>query len=424
MSNRNSFLPSNPTHGQKFVDSEFVQWSYDAYNDVWEKTGVVDSIPIATAQINGLMRPQDKALLDSVPAVPGGFGIIVDTKLLLQNQTNPEGVVTGDIKLRSESLNITCVGPNRVKLECEIPPTLRCEGADTTSSALSFSLSEKFLKTLYVDLSGPKGKQGKQGKQGKKGEPGYSLGPVGDRGKKGEDIGELCSFSGVSYRDIAGLSDNAIVSLKIADNDGHGCKLVVTKAKLNLDSNRAADKVNATGISRSLVFTDADDSCGVARLNSWSLVKPPGDTTPTNIQLLRLSKGSNEREGEPINFNGTMSLEALVTDLIEEYQNRLRKIDETWGRQAKQHIESIDNKARNILSNLANDLAMCEFALPASEYCITFVGCPNTLPPDPPPPPVSPLAVAALRAGSTPFTTGGRSSGVVGMGTKKWSVNS
>jgi hypothetical protein len=431
---KHSFLPNLPTDGQLFVDGDFVQWSYDATNNVWEKCGKVDSIPLASSSSAGLLSPQDKALIDSTPLTPGGFGIIADTKLVLQRPDNPEGVISGDIKLLSDSLDIVCVGPDRTKLDCVVPPTFLCEAPDVDTSGLSFSLKEKFINSLFVDVSGPDGGRGERGLQGEPGRPGLSDGPQGLVGQRGDDVDNLCELTGIQFNDIEGLSDTAIVDLKVADDDGHGCKIVVTKAKLNLDPDKPADKLIATGLSRTLVFRrrprpgapgpipgfptpgpvpglptpgptpnpgpgpvppspnpiptppnsesqfqkfSAPDpnSCGLARLDNWELLKAPGDNTPLNLNLVRLSDGSNDNSGQAVYFNATTTLNAFVGDIIAEYKKRLTKIDEDWGRQVKQYIEDIDDKARGILSNLADQLAMCEFNLPAIEYCITWVNC-------------------------------------------------
>lgn len=413
---RHSFLPQTPTDGQLFVDSDFVQWSFDAANNVWERCGIVDSIPIVSDTNAGLLSPQDKALLDGTPITPGGFGIIADTKLVLQNPSNLDGVISGDIKLRSESLEITCVGPDRLQLDCAIPPTFQCEGTTTASSGLQFSLRDRFINSIFVDVSGPAGKRGVRGPKGLTGRPGLSDGPAGRTGEQGEDIQSLCLLTNITFNDVEGLTDTAIVDLKVADDDGHGCKLVVTKAKLNLDASRPADKVLANGLSRTLIFRattsptnptsptfptpprspglPADDvefntefqkftssaSCGIARLDDWVLLKAPGDETPLNLNLIRVADGSNTSD-QGVSFNATTTLNGFVTDIIDEYKARLTKIDEAWGREVKQYIESIDDKARGILSGLADQLAMCEFNLPAIEYCITWVNCEGAAPP-------------------------------------------
>lgn len=419
---RVSFLPSNPTDGQIFIDSEFVQWIYEANAKVWERRGVVESIPLASEDITGLLAPSDKSLIDRVPAVPGGFGIIVDTKLLLKSPDNPEGVIQGDIKLKSESLDIVCVSAVGTKITSCGGVAQECSagGVGTATPGLQFSLSDKFLDTLITDLPGPKGKTGEKGDKGDTGPDGFSLGPQGLKGEAGANIGELCTLTGVTYRDIEGFTDTPIVGLNLVDNDGHGCKLIVTKARINIDPNRPADKVAPTPLSRSVIYPEDPDTaiCDLTRLNDWSLAQPSTDTTPLNLQLLRLAKGSNDREDEPVGFNGTMTLDAFVGDVVAEYQSRLTKLDKQWGKEAKSHIEDIDTKARTILSNLANDLSQCEFSLPAVEYCITFTGC------DQPTPPASPSPAASSLASriNEQSLSGNRRLGQVSMGTRKWNV--
>jgi hypothetical protein len=105
------------------------------------------------------------------------------------------------------------------------------------------------------------------------------------------------------------------------------------------------------------------------------LVQAAGDTTPSNMQLLRLPKGSNDREGEAIGFNGILTLTDFVNAIVSEYKTKLTKLDATWGKQVKIYIENIDDHARTILSDLAQQLTLCEFNLPAMDYCITFKGC-------------------------------------------------
>lgn len=417
--NRCTFLPISPTDGQRFVDAQLVQWIYNGEEGIWERRGTTDDLPLATVEESGLLSPQDKALIDTVPAVSGGFGIITDAKLLLQSPTNPEGVITGDIKLKSESLDITCVGPDKIKLDCVIPDTvLECVG-DTPQESLPgllFNLSDKFLDTLFVDVRGPKGKTGFRGEKGDQGEPGFSEGPQGDQGIQGDSITELCTLDDIRYNDITGITDTAIVGLNLVDDNGHGCKLIVTKAKINVEEGRPADKLIANGLSRSVIYEpDADtDTCDLTRLDDWTLAQPPGDETPLNLQLLRLPKSANEILDNPIGFNGTMTLNDFVSQVVGEYKDRLTKVDEQWGKEVRNYINGLDDKARGILSGLANDVAMCEFNLPAVEYCITFTGCGE---------PSSPSSAAARRADAHgPVATGANRVATIGMGNRKWNV--
>jgi hypothetical protein len=412
-----TFLPISPTDGQRFVDAQLVQWIYNAEEGIWERRGTTDDLPLATLDQAGLLSPQDKSLLDGIPAIGGGFGIITDAKLLLQSPTNPEGVITGDIKLKSESLDISCVGPDKLKLDCVIPDTvLECVGSTPQESlpGLMFKLSDKFLDTLFVDVRGPKGKTGYKGDKGDQGDPGFSQGPQGDEGIKGESIDELCELDEIRYNDIDGITDTAIVGLNLVDDGGHGCKLIVTKAKINVEEDRPADKLVANGLSRSVVYEpDADTgTCDITRLDDWTLAQPPGDETPLNLQLLRLPKSANDLVDNPVGFNGTMTLEDFVTEIVGEYKDRLTKVDERWGKEVRDYINSLDDKARGILSGLANDVAMCEFNLPAVEYCITFTGCGVS----------SPSSAASRRAEHGPVATGSNRVATIGMGNRKWNV--
>lgn len=404
-------LPILPTNGQVFVDSELVKWIYNSSADLWERSGTVKTIPSASSDNIGYLSANDKRLLDKTPAAPGGFGIITDAKLLLQSPSNPEGVIRGDIELKSDSLDIICVGSDKLKLTCSIPANLECTTSPTTPGLL-FKINDKFLNTFIVNMPGQQGKKGFVGEKGLPGRPGFAGGPPGIIGIAGANISELCRLSGVSYRDIDGITDTAVVDLDIVNDNG--CKLVVTKAKLNVPNDAPADKIMAAPLSRSIVYDpDPDpDNCVITRINKWKLTKNPGDTTPLNLSLLRLSRGADSTD-QPVGFNTTLSLRKLISDIVAEYQKRLDKIDKGYGKIAREYIEEIDNKARNILSQLANDVAMCEFNLPAVEYCITFAGC------EPP----SPSRIAAVRADedvTTPMLRTKLSN--VTMGGRKWDI--
>lgn len=411
--NKNAVFPITPTDGQQFIDADRVRWIFNAETDVWEKVGVVADLPRADATTIGVMSAQDKALLDRVPAVGGGFGIVVDTKLLLQSPTNTEGVIRGDIQLKSESLDITCVDANRVVLTCPVPPALECGVGNPP--ALLFKLSDKFLDTFIVNRPGPQGKKGLKGETGDQGPHGYSPGPVGDKGAAGEDVTELCDLVTVEYQDIDGLTDTSIVNMQLLDDNGHGCKLVVTKSKLNVPENLPADQVSGIQIQRAIIYPEDNDpaACDVSRLADWELTKPIQDDYPIDVNLLRLPKSANT-DGLGLNLNGTMTLSQFVTDIVSEYSARLQKIDQDWGTEVRNYIQNIDDKARMILSDLANELAMCEFNLPATDFCITLENCEN---------PPSPSAAAASRAGHTLRTLSNQQIANVRMGRKEWRVS-
>jgi hypothetical protein len=383
-----ALLPSMPVDGQVFIDSELVKWIYNAQSDLWERSGTATTVPLATDQSIGYMSYTDKNLLDSIPAVPGGFGIITDTKLLLQSDTNPDGVISGDIKLVSDSIDISCVDESDEAINYT-PTTLGCPSAigESRLPGLQFRLSDKFLKTLIVNLPGNTGRKGDKGDKGEQGEPGFAGGPAGRPGNPGVSIDYTDNLSGTYYNDIDGVTDTAIVNLEIVD-DGSGCKLVVSKSKLNVSNAQVADKVIASPISRTVSFASASD-CPTG-LKEFSLAKVGSDDAPVNVSLVRLPNGS-DKATEPVSFNPTYTLSQYVNSIVSEYRKLLESVDEAYGKEAKEYVENIDSKARQILSSLASDLASCEFNLPAVEYCITFRGCDQPAqPPEPPQPPQPP----------------------------------
>lgn len=411
-----SILPITPTDGQIFIDKEMVKWIYNASNDLWERSGTSATIPLVSSTNIGYISYKDKALLDSIPAVPGGFGIITDTKLLLKSESNPEGVISGDIQLKSESLDIACANADGIRLDCSTPPSLECITSTELVPGFTFRLSKKFLDTLVFNLPGPQGKTGHKGAKGPQGKPGYNGGPPGAKGKPGEDIEELCTLTGVVYNDIEGITDTAIVDMDILDDDGHGCKLSVTKAKLNIPGDVPADKLYALPLNRYLVYEPEPDegTCAISRLTKWKLKKDPGDNTPTNLNLIRLATGSDQNTDQPVGFNANMTLRQFITGIVTAYQKKLTKIDKLYGKHVKEYINNLDNKARTILSNLANELSMCEFDLPAVEYCITFSDN-DCLPP-------SPVGTAAAKASNDSVKVGNRQINALNMGSRRWRV--
>src|SRR4051812_46984444 len=107
-------LPSRPFDGQSFIGSDGMRWRYDGGIDAWVAVGLVSDLPTMTDELAalgevGLLSAADKALVDALPSVGGGLGIIVRPQLLLSSPDNPDGIISGDIELRSESLDVTCV---------------------------------------------------------------------------------------------------------------------------------------------------------------------------------------------------------------------------------------------------------------------------------------------------------------------------
>lgn len=390
-----STLPTTPTDGQIFVDSEMVKWVYNAGLDLWEKAGTTTGVPVATESSDGYMSYTDKQLLDSIPAVPGGFGIITDTKLLLQSESNPEGVISGDIQLLSDSIDIQCVDVNNTIIDYT-PIDTGCPRQTNQRDfpGLSFRLSDRFLDSLIVNLPGNTGRKGKKGPKGVTGKPGFSGGPVGRTGVSGSNIDELAVLQNVKFNDIDGVTDNAIVRMQLIDT-GSGCKLVLDKSKLNTPMSAPADKVIAKPTSPSLSF-GASSNCATG-MKDWKL--------SGNVNLVRLPVGAGE-DTSAVGFNSAYNLSTFVTEIVAEYEKILKKIDQEYGKEAKEYVVGVDKRAREILNDLAGELTNCEFNLPAVEYCITFTGCDqppaspenpsDPQPPEPPGPPGPPSASCGI----------------------------
>lgn len=383
-----SVLPDSPFDGQVFIDNQLVRWIYHKKSDSWDRSGSVEQIPLADENTVGYLRPRDKALLDSIPSNPGGFGIIADTKLIAKTPDNPDGVLQGDIILRSNSLDIQCVDIDEKPIT-RTPTQLECVAPIGPSPGLRFKLSQKFINSLILDMPGKTGAIGATGPKGPEGKVGYAGGPAGQQGQPGRDIDQLSELQGIIFRDLDGITDTAAVDMEIIPDPG-GCRLVVTKAKLNVPGTSPARQVFVSRLDRDIIYsTDPNPlECDLTRLSEWRLSKGPDDTTPMNLNLLRLA--DTDDFSEPMSFNGNLTLKTFINGFVERYSELIRQADVEYGRQARQYVEQLDDKARRILSQLADELARCEFNLPATQYCITFQGCDQPDTPKPPPLSVNP----------------------------------
>ena len=406
---RCSVLPAIPTNGQIFVDAERIKWIYNSDNGVWDKAGTTETAPLANNSESGLMSSADKRLLDRVPVIGGGFGLIADTKLILRNDNNPNGVLQGNIKLVSDSLDIICVDSDLDPVSSDAtsaPQVVSDESGKGPGElpGLMFKPSEKFLKTLIVDRPGPQGLKGLQGEKGGQGDDGLSDGPVGKTGIGGATLFEKCKLVDVVYEDVPGTTTDGVVDMSIQSN----CELVLTTSPIGING-KSPSKMIATPISRSVVYEDDadEDTCDLSRLDDWEIVGG-GEA----VQLIRLADGNHLSE---IGFSGDMTLEDFVKDVVKDYKSKLVDINDNWGAELKKYIESIDDKARTIISALANKVSMCEFNLPAVEYCITIACAPT-----------SPSAVAAIAAQSAHGlpVNNVNSMMALNVGSKTWEVKS
>lgn len=349
-SDRVTVLPPVPFDGQSFIDSSHIRWIYSANNNVWINAGQVDTVPLASSELSGLLSAQDKVFIDSLPAVGGGFGLIVKPQLLLATEDNPEGIIQGDITLFSESLDIECIGSPRSTLASNAPCSeLRADCVDGDETiGLAFRLSEKFLKSLIFDLPGSIGPEGNPGPKGKDGEPSVCPTPVGDKGPPGKSRTETCKLVGPVYEDVDGVFSEAIVDIKTSRD----CIVSAIKAPINVPENsKPADQVIATPVIRSIIFPENPGG-----ITDWELTKPSTDDTELDLLLLRIPT-----EGDCTNIAfASFQLSNYINDIVKDYEEKLIEFDEDWRQQVKAYIEQRDDEARKILANLANKIAECE----------------------------------------------------------------
>lgn len=357
-------LPATPVDGQIWIDGNRVRWRWSAESKVWVSIGTANSYPIADATTVGLMSAQDKRLLDSIPVIAGAFGIITDQNAIIASQDNRIGLVSGNIKLHSDSLNIECVSPDGTPY---LGQALIDDPAGVNLSGLRFSLSDNFLDALCLEVTGPIGKKGEKGPTGEAGTDGFNDGPAGEKGDPGTDATVAHTFSGIKIVDTTDIVDTAVVSLQV---DGSAGRLSYTTAKMNVPSNAApADQLYAQPVQRSLSYpVVAEDGKDYVTLDDWTLSIPNGDPLSDDPEVLLVKIPQNLEVGEVASIELT-KLTDLITTVVDTYKTKLSAIQDTWMAQMKSYIEEKDAAARNILASLAQQVAQCEFKRPLA-FCL------------------------------------------------------
>ncbi len=349
-------LPPRPFHGQEFIDATGIKWVWDATLDTWNRTGQAEFIPVADSNTTGLMSANDKILLDSIPNVGGGFGLITDP-LALQSTGNVDGILSGDITIKSDTLNITCVDAEGEPITTQCYQA--CDTPDGQVPGLKLELSNDFLETFWLELLGGKGPRGTRGPKGKRGSEGFTNGPQGEKGDSGKDATIPKDITNIRIVDSDDVVDEAIVALEMNAADA---TLTYTTSKLNVPSNTdPADQVIASPLYRAISFPT------VSTLHDWELVAPQTDPAGT-IDLLIAKLPASYQSGKPLTLE-MVKLSDYVQLIVDFYSNILCKWEKDWETKLKEYIESKDEAARNILSSLAQQVAECEFTLPL-EFCL------------------------------------------------------
>lgn len=352
-------LPNFQFPGQTIVDSYGVIYKYDDKADCFVDTGSVEDIEDSSFDDIGLMTSVHKSKLDLIPEKAGGFAIIIDPKLRPNSVDNPDGLIYGDIKLTSESLDITCVDIDgeEIKGNC-----WNCVDGDN-APGMNFQLSEKFLDNFCARLPIIPGPRGDKGEDGDQGEPGTGDGPEGETGDAGISYDTPGTFTGVKILDVDGIYQKAVIGLDLdADN---GILTVLKSDVATGDENTPADQVYCTSIFRDVQFNPEFKECEEGELWNYEIIKGDDELEP-NVYLFMLpDQFSPPGETEVTVLLLSDLVDAIIEDMKEEYDKAVEKYDE----EVKNYILEKDADSRQKLCVLAKALAECEWELPL-EYCI------------------------------------------------------
>lgn len=346
--------------GQKLIDSYGVVYEYNDKADCFVEMGEVEEIPVSSFDDTGLMTAVHKMNLDRIPDKAGGFAIIAPPKLRPISNDNPDGIIYGDIKLISDSLDIKCVDVdgNEIKGNC-----YNCiDGEDPPG--FSFSLSEKFLDNFCARLPVIPGPRGDKGEKGDRGEPGTGDGPVGEQGDPGISYNEPGTFTGVKTLDVDGVYQQAVVDLDLDADNG---QLTLVKADVATgDENTPADQVYCSQIFRDVVFDPEFGECGEGG-DIWRYnITKGNDDLPEDIYLFRYPDEfipPGETEVTVLLLSDFVN--AVIEDLKGDYEAAVKKYDD----EIKKYILEKDEATRQIICALAKELSECEWELPL-EYCL------------------------------------------------------
>jgi len=294
-------------------------------------------------------------------------------------ELNPSGVLTGDIEVVSDSLDISCVSENK---EGDLDKDQNCKPSDEVKpSGLQFKIKDKFLNALCVEIPGCKGPKGNKGDKGKSGKDGTGDGPQGEPGDNGDDALFSAKFSGIKVIETDDISDTAVVALEPDPDLG---KLYVVKAKIKAPiSGTPADQVIASAISRSVTFEEefffkinkpsldpieADGQIGIpASTAEGANCFIKSDFENDVVIMVCPDGGANEGEAQA----GIRWLSDYLLEISQYYRDKLFEAIEQWDQEAKEFITTKDQEARQVICSLAQQLAECEWELPL-EYCITL----------------------------------------------------
>ncbi len=352
-------LPIVPFDGMKFTDSWRRQWEYSAETITWIFKGFVPNVPLADESTIGLLSSELKSLLNSVPEKAGGFGILTKFSFGKVSGYGISGLMTGDIVLKSNTLDIKCRDLNGKLITKTCPVATSSPEIDKIPS-IDINFSELFLDTLCIEVPGSKGPKGVTGPDGPDGDDGFGDGPQGKSGKPGNDATGISVVDQLVVEIDESFYDTAVVGVEL---DQQKSILSVTKAKLAVpDDSTPADRLVVMPIVRSLKWNDG--------LN-YEIIAPDNENMDLEPDVGVLAY--------PIDFNPELvdgdteisrkALSDFVNQIIGSYKIIFDKYLLEYDQEIKDFIFKKDDEARKVLDSLVAQLAAKQFS-ETFEYCM------------------------------------------------------
>lgn len=356
-------LPRGEFDGQVFIDASGVEWHYHVAANCWLQLGKAVTIPVADGTNAGLLSKELKFLLDRVPDRGGGFAIVTKPHLKYRSQNNPDGVLFGDIRMVSHSLDIRCVHSDGREIE-DACLRVAFKETDELPPGFDINFSEELLDNLCVVVPGGPGLPGEKGPPGDDGKDGTGDGPRGLQGLAGDDAVDEQEVAGVRIVDLDLISDVAITKMEL---DGPSGKFFVTKGQVKVpdSDDAAAQRLIVSQINRGIRFLG---DCFDYEL--IMLPCRPDDDFDTLDPVIAYMPSQFKPEGQQRPIQPVKRrLSDLINDIIDFYQKKLDKIADGYDAQIEEFVKQKDQEARKILDSLGDRLAECE-NITYLDYCI------------------------------------------------------
>lgn len=361
-------FPNRPFDGMIFNDPWKRRWVYDSRSNTWRFDGFAPDIPLADSKTVGLLSPQYKQLINSISEKAGGFGIVTKFSFGKTRTNGFNGVLSGDIKLVSNSFDITCVNsPSQPELN--------------RHPVIDINFSEDFLDGLCVEVPSEKGPRGRKGIKGEPGETGTGDGPQGLPGTSGIDAIGISTLDEMEVVFDESFYSKAVTEVFL---DSENAILSVTKSDaLVPDEDTPASEVVTSPMSRDIVFNDENTF-------DYTITTVPGVSDPVessvdpvvlaygtdfnpekNRKLKVASSGCCCEEADSAELI-SRNLSDYIDQSIQKLVDSINDINEEYDQELKEYIFKKDEEARKALDVLVQKLSEEEFN-EEFQYCMSLL---------------------------------------------------